>query len=598
MQRLHESVERPDPARKYLLTASADPETAARFLDAFERRYPDVATRLASSSAGLQALIATFSNSRFLSEAVLQHPDWLEQIVDSGQLYKAPSVEELFEQLEQLVPKQSPISALSLALFRRRQLLRILLRDVFGLATLSELTGEISNVADVILEVAYRRIRADLIVRYGIPVFASSDGIPHECGFSVIALGKLGGRELNYSSDIDLMFVYSAHGETTGEVKITAGEFFKKVANAYTELLSTYTSEGTCYRVDLRLRPDGKQGEVCISLDGAKSYYASRARDWELQMLIKGRVAAGETEPGKELLDAAEPRIYSSTLDFSAIEAVSLTRVRIHEKLAARRAGTDGGLDVKLTRGGIRDIEFLVQCLQRLHGGREPWVRHGGTMMALTRLNDKNLISAAEYARLASAYQFLRHLEHRLQFVDDRQIHSLPSRRDELSVLARRMPESELGRIPSADKLLHQLNGHLEEVQETYDRVIHAQQPLYYSSPVPERASQNGFDTDFEQYPQTNLVRFLDQRAPQIGAALQGKPLRRGARAFEAFLENVFDRPAHLELLNDSPALTGDIVDIFDNSPWYAEELVRRPGLLESVSQARENVQPVYGDLG
>ena len=143
---------------------------------------------------------------------------------------------------------------------------RILIRDGLGHATISETTEELSNVADTILDVSYRRIRAELVRRYGVPRHKGE-----ECGFSVIALGKLGGRELNYSSDIDLMFVYGGNGDTDGDAGITNKEFFKKVANLYTDLLSTYTAEGMCYRVDLRLRPDGRLGEVCLSLEGAQS---------------------------------------------------------------------------------------------------------------------------------------------------------------------------------------------------------------------------------------------------------------------------------------------------------------------------------------
>src|SRR5260370_16149477 len=172
---------------------------------------------------------------------------------------------------------------------------------------------------------------------------------------SVIALGKLGGRELNYSSDIDLMFVYTANGERDGEHRISNKEFYKKVANQYTQLLSTYTAEGLCYRVDLRLRPDGSLGEVCLSLDGARTYYQTRARDWELQMMIKARAASGDRETGRELLETVEPLTYSTTLDFSAIEAVSATRERISEKLIQRR-GSKSVFDIKLARGGIRDI--------------------------------------------------------------------------------------------------------------------------------------------------------------------------------------------------------------------------------------------------
>jgi glutamate-ammonia-ligase adenylyltransferase len=597
MQRLPDTVGTPDRARNYLVSVSADPEMAARYLTSFEQAHPEAAARLYSSSTGLQALVAVFSSSIFLSEAVLRYPEWIEEVTSSQELYRSLSCDELAQRLEAALPPGEKPAPLTLALFRRRQLLRILLRDVFGLATLAEITEEISNLADTILDVSYRRIRADLVRRFGTPWYTDSDGVLRECGYSVIALGKLGGRELNYSSDIDLMFVYSDNGHTDGENSITTREFFKKVSNLYTELLSTYTSEGMCYRVDLRLRPDGRLGEVCISLDGAKNYYATRARDWELQMLIKARVAAGEPEAGRELLESAESRIYSSTLDFSAVEAVSLTRERIHEKLAARRVSAETGLDVKLTRGGIRDIEFLVQCLQRLHGGREPWVRHGGTLLALTRLNDKNLISAAEFSRLAGAYEFLRHLEHRLQFVEDRQTHVLPTRREDLDILARRMPESELGRGPSADKLLHQLNFHLEDVQETYDRVIHSQQPLYYSSPAPARTERPEPDSAFEQPSPSNLVRFLDQRAPCIAASLQARPLRRGGKAFEAFLEKVIEEPDRLSLLNDSSDLTSDILEIFESSPYFADELVRRPSLLKSVAQAREPLAPEYDNL-
>src|SRR5205085_3625476 len=170
---------------------------------------------------------------------------------------------------------------------------------VLGVATLADVTEELSNLADAILDLAYRRIRAALVARHGEPRL--EDGSP--CGFSVISLGKLGGKELNYSSDIDLMFVYSANGQTDGAESITNKEFFKKVANRYTDLLSTYTAEGQCYRVDLRLRPDGRYGEIAISLEGARDYYKHRGRDWELQMLIKARVSAGEPDPGRDLLE-------------------------------------------------------------------------------------------------------------------------------------------------------------------------------------------------------------------------------------------------------------------------------------------------------
>jgi glutamate-ammonia-ligase adenylyltransferase len=582
-------------ARVHLLLGSAaDPDAALHYLVRFREQQPAAFQRLAVSPAGMQYLVAVFSSSRFLSEGLLRRPEWIELLPGRGDLHRVITTQELVRALEaQLAPAGlgSP-PPLQLAQFRRQQMLRILIRDLLGFGALGEITEELSNLADAILEVAYRRIRYDLSRRYGTPRCATAEGEQGECGFSIIALGKLGGRELNYSSDIDLMFVYSANGETGGRETISNREFFGKLANYLTDILSTHTAEGKCYRVDLRLRPEGRLGEVCVSVDGARTYYEHRARDWELQMLIKARVCAGERAPGQELLDTVEPLIYKSTLDFSAIESVSETRERISEKANLRKL-RGGGANVKLARGGIRDIEFLVQCLQRLHGGRETWVRRAGTRVALRRLRDKELLSDSEYSRLASAYEFLRHLEHRLQFLDDRQTHELPAAREDLETLARRMPELRAGSVPSAERLLQELNAHLEEVQEIYERVIHSQQPVYYG-PHPESLTQPGFtgpepDSDFLTPAITNLVRFLDERAPSLAATLSRSRLRQGAKAFEHFLEHVLDRPHWLNWLDSDPVLAGYVTDLFEHSSHFAEQLVRRPELLGEFKRMRES---------
>jgi glutamate-ammonia-ligase adenylyltransferase len=573
-----------------LLAASADPGQALGFLERLYREQPAAFSRLTGAPAGLPMLVAVFSHSRFLSEAILNHPEWMDQLLAAGDLERLRSAEEFEERLEAFLAGPAPglPLALRLAVFRRQQILRILVRDLLGLCALSEVAEELSNLADAILDLSYRRIREELMLRFGAPQPEEAPG--QECGFSVISLGKLGGQELNYSSDIDLMFIYSANGLTAGPTRITNKEFFKKLATQLTELLSTYTAEGLCYRVDLRLRPDGRFGEVCLSLDGARNYYRNRARDWELQMLIKARVSAGDRGPGSELLDFVDPLIYSSTLDFSVVESASATRERIREKLAARR-GAPTGFNIKLARGGIRDIEFLVQCLQRLHGGREPWVRHGGTLLALSRLRDKNLLSAKEYSRLASAYQFLRILEHRLQFLEDRQTHTLPASPDQLAVLARKMPGIQTGSRASADWLLGELNVHLEAVQETYERVIHAQQLIYYT-PLAAQAD-GGPREEAEEAPPSeqaasNLVRFLDQRAPGLAGTLARNPLQRGRVHFEHFLERVWAHPDWMDWLNSDPVLGGYVLDLFEHSPYLGEQLIRTPELIVDLRRTRE----------
>ena len=575
-----------------LLAACADPDSALHFLDRLCREQPAAFGRLSSSAASLQILLALFSCSRFLSEAVVVHPDWMEELIEGGDLDRPLSTEAYRQRLERILADEGQLvpSPLSLARFRRRQILRIVVRDILGLCTLPETTEEISGLADAILDVTYRRIGEDLRMRYG---------RPSDAGLSILSLGKLGGIELNYSSDIDLMFVYGSSGETEGPNRITNKEFYKKAANQLTDLLSTYTAAGLSYRVDLRLRPDGRLGEICTSIEGAKSYYQNRARDWELQMLIKARVSAGEREPGAELLEFVEPLIYSSTMDFSVVESASVTRERISEKLASRR-GASRGFNIKLAPGGIRDIEFLVQCLQRLHGGREKWVRHGGTMLALSRLRDKDLLSATEYSRLAEAYQFLRALEHRLQFYGDRQIHALPEEPEVLGMLAREMPAGQIGTAPSADLLLREVNKHLEEVQELYERVIHAQQPVYYTpAPAPAASGPAYDEPDLPPEPASNLVRFLDQRAPRLAMTLARGNLRRGRVYFEHFLERILPHPEWMGWMDGDPVLASYVLDLFEHSPYFAEELIRNPELISELRHMREKPGPdlPYPDL-
>ncbi len=562
-----------------LLAESPDPDSVIHYLEKLLESSPIDFHRLTENIIAGQCLVIVFAHSQFLSEEILRRPGLLNDLLESGDLQRNLNDTEFIIQLEKECADGIP-NPLLLATFRRRQLLRILLRDIRGLATLSETTAELSDLAGAILQVAYRHVLAAFRKRYGTPQFLTSDGREHPCEFSIIALGKLGGQELNYSSDIDLLFLYTANGETDGANPIDNKEFYKRIANALTELLSTYTSEGICYRVDLRLRPDGKLGELCMPLAGAKAYYKSRARDWELQMLIKARVAAGEQGPGVDLLVSVEPLIYSSTLDFGAVESVSETRLRIGEQLALKRGGSTD-LDIKLERGGIRDIEFLVQCLQRLYGGRDPWVRHGGTLLALSRLHDKALLSPVEYAKLAACYEYLRHMEHRLQYWDDRQTHTLPRDTELLEVLARRMPAWQTGGRASASRLVKQIHFHLEEVREIYERVIHAQQPVFISLAESLEAPLDEEIVPPNEFSSSNVARFLDQKAPRFAALIEKKKTRRGIASLELFLEKTMGHQAGMTALDADPLFARYVLDLFESGPYLAEQLIRTPDLIE-----------------
>jgi len=525
---------------------------------------------MSSSSRNAPAEVARLREylrvqSRFLDVYVDRHPDALEELVVRGDLNRGFTAADLTRRLHEMQAVANP--ALLFASFRRRQLLRILLRDVLGLATLAETTEELSELAGVILSAALTRILDSLSLRYGAP----------QTGLCVLALGKLGGKELNYSSDIDLLFVYGENGEMGG---ISNKEFFKKAAVQLTELLSTHTPEGFCYRVDLRLRPEGTHGELCISLDGARQYYEKRARDWELQMMIKARAVAGDLQLGESLLEFIEPLTYATTLDFTAIETMSETRARLNEKLNSRRiAKTASAIDIKLARGGIRDVEFLVQCLQRLHGSRSPWVRHGGTMLALARLQDKGLISETEYARLASAYSFLRSLEHRLQFHEDRQTHVLPASAKELDALASRMPVQTGADAWTGAELVKALQSHLGEVVDIYERVIHAQQSQPRGS---EPAAADG----------SALLPSLYRYAPRFAQGVQASRQRRRLRSFEHFLESVDALPEVVQLIESDDGLRHAVVELFESSPFFAEQLARNPNLVRDLDANTEPPAP------
>ena len=268
----HNLPERIAARIEILLASTPDPVQARHFLNRLERESPAAFDRISSSAAALRCGLAVFSYSNFLGSAILRYPEWLLQVAAGGNLHRVLTPEEIAGKLSDFLEPEasSPPSPLALARFRRRMLLRILVRDVLRMGTLSDIAAELSNLSDAVLESAYQGVRRELVARHGIPLYVDHDGEARECQFVVISLGKLGGKELNYSSDIDLMFVYSDNGFTDGPEPISNKEFYKKVANRYIELLSTYTAEGFCYRVDLRLRPDGRHGEVCASLDGAR----------------------------------------------------------------------------------------------------------------------------------------------------------------------------------------------------------------------------------------------------------------------------------------------------------------------------------------
>jgi len=574
-----------------LLSPSPDPDGALNLLERYAQSAPpQVLAELARYPAALSYLIAIFGYSGYLAETLLSEPQLVLQFARDRNFTKLKSKEDLMQDFARFATTSpDPWLAASLARFKRRNYLRIVLKDVLGLSTLGETTLELSTLADVILSDAYLFCDRELEKRYGQPQFRDAQGRIARAEFSIVSLGKLGGNELNYNSDIDLLFLYSHDGETAGgnerESIITNKEYFVHLAHAITRTITQATSQGEVFRVDLRLRPEGEQGDLAISTNSAREYYEHRARDWELQMLIKARHSAGDARVTRDFLRSVEEYVYRSPGDFVAVESILLSRERISKKLRESRAQT---IDVKRHRGGIRDIEFLVQCLQRLHGLQDHWVRSGGTLFALRKLNDKGWLSNLDYAALNSAYEFLRKVEHRIQMEAGQQTHRLPADARALDRLGRRTSvETSAGERPG-DALLRKVRGAFAVVDEVYQRVIHPRNPsepgtAFELKPTPT------FLPDVGRQSFDSLLSFLDGQAPEVANLVREANLPQGSRRNAIrLLTAMTSSPERFAPARVKQASLRRALEVAGASAYLTELLVHHPEDLEVL----ESVQP------
>jgi glutamate-ammonia-ligase adenylyltransferase len=420
-----------------LLARCPDPDMALNNLERFLANpagAQQLPTLLEHRARTLETLLQLLSTSQYFSDLLVTNPDYLDML--RVPLRRSPSPAELRDQLRAEVDAAFEDSAVLRAFrrFRQRQVLRIGSNDIIRDRPLEEITRDISHVADVALEVALATALRHIGKRFGEPYTAA--GRPARC--VVLAFGKLGGEELNYSSDIDLMFVYDDEGGTRGKrgSSIDNGEFFGRVVTEIVRLLSAPTPSGQAYRTDLRLRPEGQLGPLARSLASTLSYYDTLGRTWERQALIKVRPVAGDLALGEQFLAAVEPFVYRKYLSFAEINEIKALKRRIEQKVS--RAGVSD-TEVKTGHGGIRDIEFSIQFLQLLNGGDLAEVRQRNTLLAMQALEDVGCLNDQEYQFLDDAYRFLRKTEHRLQLLFDLQTHRLPSDPEELKKLALRM---------------------------------------------------------------------------------------------------------------------------------------------------------------
>jgi glutamate-ammonia-ligase adenylyltransferase len=417
----------------------------------------------------LSDALALAAWSPLLATTLEQNPDYVSWLMRERADVRVRTREQLKESLARFALTNSTLSPQILfARFRRRELLRIYLHDVRRAHTLVETTEELSNLADAILDYALSLAHQDLDNRYGAPL-RDERGRIATAEFCVIALGKLGSCELNYASDIDLVFIYSDDGNTAGSTeqgkrdRLSNREYFIKLSETISKLVGHPAGEGAAYRVDLRLRPHGRDGALACSLDEALKYYSKNAQDWERQALIRSRAAAGSSSLFSRFAGAVQDRIYRPDVSVKdALASVRLAKQKIDRNVERRNAG----YNVKLQRGGIREIEFIAQALQLAHGGRDEWLRVPHTLISLGRLADRNLISEQERSELSEAYAFLRTLEHRLQMEHGLQTHTVPQTEPQRSLIAKRMGFVGIMDFDTA------LSFQTSNVRNAYDRVF------------------------------------------------------------------------------------------------------------------------------
>lgn len=463
----------------------------------------------------------------------------------------------------------------ALRLWKGREMVRIALREVASAATLEQTTAELSQIAAICIRQVYEHWNADLRNRFGSP----------KSEFAILAMGKLGGNELNYSSDVDLIFLYDEEGDLSP--RLSYHEFFNRLAKKILETFSAPASEGLFLRVDLRLRPEGSAGPLARSLESMEHYYGGFGETWERLALIKARGIAGSRETVYEFLRQHQPFIYPKSATPDLLTEIAHIKRRIERDVLAAE---DLERNVKLGRGGIREIEFVVQTLQFIHGARHTFLQEPSTLKALRGLAELELIPRSEILALDRAYRFLRQTEHRLQIEAEQQTHTIPVSPGNLLRLSRSLgfPESE-----AFQAVLHH---EMRAVRAIFNRII-AEAPS-----APQTAS-TGYD--FFAHPaqaertlagalQGSGGMHVSPRTRQVFARLRPLLLDRLAKSpepdaslnqFVHFAEAYGMRSLLFELLVANPRLLDLVIGIFDASRFGGNLLVRRPQFLEDVTR-------------
>jgi [glutamine synthetase] adenylyltransferase / [glutamine synthetase]-adenylyl-L-tyrosine phosphorylase len=577
---------------------SADPDRA---LVNFERLVaalpnPNIFYHyLHESPDRLDLLVKIFAHSQALADTLTRNAEHFHFLIASQTLEKPREKAWLTAELQRLllsirVPAQKYDA---IRRFRRRETLRIGARDLIGEATVEETTLELSNLADVCLqsvfEIALASLRAQYKLKESTAVVTTR--------FSIIGMGKLGGQELNYSSDVDVIFIYGEEGALTPT--LTNHQFFTKLAEEIIRAVAASSAEGNIFRIDLRLRPEGKSGPLVRSLDSCENYYAEFGETWERMALIKARPVAGDENVGADFIGMVQPFVYARHAGENVIQQMAVLKKRIEEEVVR-----EGHLTrhVKLGIGGIREIEFIVQAFQVLRGARLVQLRDRNTLRALSTLVKTKTLSATEAASLADAYRFLRNVEHRLQMEMELQTHTIPDEEHALYRLARSLGFDTVKKFYAAQE------ARTAAVRKIYESVLaeagasgvtKTAETLLAPDKLPEMLAGAGF---VNMHAALKVVDGLwngpgfghvSQRTKDLFVSVFPTLLKWSAQVadpdaalarFDKFVSAYGSRGLLYEIFASHPKLVEMLMKLGDASRYLSEALARQPELLDEIS--------------
>jgi len=453
------------------VVATPDPDMALSNLEKFLRAVgprPSFYALLAENREILKLLVSLFGMSEFLSKFFILNPGLLDTMVSRSFIPVKVRVDmeaELDTLLEQAGDFEEQLDVLRR--YRHEEFLRIGMHDIYGQLDQAGIAGQLTNLAEACLAAA-SRIAGGELARFGSPTCVTENGEERPARFAVIALGKLGGRELNYHSDLDIIYVYDFQGATNGGRVISNHEYFAKLGQKIISILSTPTCEGYAYKIDTRLRPSGNAGPLVTSSESFRTYHREEAQVWERQSLTKARVILGEEELRESIESIIRDTVYGVAADREARREIHRLRMRMEYELARESAGS---YNIKTGRGGMVDVEFVVQYLQLRHGRDFPEIRSVTTLEALEAIRATGLMTEEDFRVLRDGYLFLRQLENRLRIIHDYSMNDLGGPKGYLDKLARRFGYDEKLRNPG-EALMADYERITESVRLVYERIL------------------------------------------------------------------------------------------------------------------------------